>query len=310
MSTFALTGLAGYVAPRHLRAIRETGNDLVAALDPHDSVGIIDRYFPDAAFFTEPERFDRHLESLRLEGSGVDVLSVCSPNHLHDAHVRLALRTGADALCEKPLVLSPWNLDALASLEVETGRRVWTVLQLRLHPGLLELKRRLDEGPGRRHAVRVIYITRRGAWYRYSWKGNPTQSGGLSSNIGVHLFDLLLWLFGPVDGHAVHLREATREAGTLSLARADVEWSLSIDAADLSDPDRPTVRSIHIDDEHIEFSDGFEDLHTRVYAETMAGRGVGIEDARPSIELVHALRQSPVVERLDGGGRSRQKVER
>ena len=301
MKNFALTGLAGYVAPRHLQAIRDTGHRLVAAVDPHDAVGVVDRYFPDAAFFTEVERFDRHLEKLRRgpDAGRVHVVSVCAPNHLHDAHVRLALRVGADALCEKPLVLNPWNLDALAELEAESGRRVWTVLQLRVHPALRALRERLRAEPGRRYAVRLTYVTGRGVWYRYAWKGDPKRSGGLATNIGVHLFDLVLWLFGPLRRHEVHLAEPERMAGRLELEGADVAWFLSLDARDLpaGGPGEPTTfRSITVDGEEVEFSGGFGDLHTRVYEETLAGRGFGIEEARPSIELVHALRHAtPVV---------------
>ena len=298
MPNFALTGLAGYVAPRHLRAIADTGNRLVAAVDPHDSVGVLDQYFPDASFFTEVERFDRHLEKLRRgpEAGRVDWVSVCSPNHLHDAHVRLALRVGAHALCEKPLVLNPWNLDVLEELEGEYGRRVHTVLQLRVHPALVALRERLRESE-RRHAVRLTYVTSRGRWYRYSWKGDEQKSGGVATNIGIHFFDLLLWLFGGVERSAVHVAERDRMGGTLALERADVQWFLSIDAADLPGglPDgQPTFRSITVDGDEVEFSGGFRDLHTRVYEESLAGRGFGIAEARPSIELVYALRTAPI----------------
>ena len=300
--SFALTGLAGYIAPRHLQAIRDTGGRLVAALDPNDSVGVVDAYFPDAAFFTEFERFDRHLEKLRRGPDPVRYVAVCAPNHLHDAHVRLALRTGADAICEKPLVLNPWNLDALAEIEAESGRRVYTVLQLRVHPALVALRERLVAGslaePGRRHAVRLTYVTTRGTWYRYSWKGDERKSGGVATNIGVHFFDLLQWLFGPAAGQRVHLAEAERAAGTLDLARADVQWFLSLDTADLPESARgvqPTYRSITVDGEEIEFSGGFRDLHTLVYERTLAGQGFGLDDARPSIELVHAIRTAAPV---------------
>lgn len=297
-TNFALTGLAGYIAPRHLQAIRDTGSRLVAAVDPHDSVGLIDAYFPQAAFFTEFERFDRHLEKLRRgpEADRVNVVSVCSPNHLHDAHVRSALRVDADALCEKPLVLNPWNLDALAELEAETGRHVWTVLQLRVHPALVALRERLRQ-EGQRHAVRLTYVTSRGAWYHYSWKGDAKKSGGVITNIGIHFFDLLVWLFGSVEGHTVTQRDDYRAGGTLALARADVEWSLSVDARDLpahTPEGQTTYRSITVNGEEVEFSGGFRDLHTVVYEETLAGRGFGLDDARPSIELAHALRTAPL----------------
>ena len=301
LKNFALTGAAGYVAPRHLKAIRDTGNHLVAAVDPHDSVGILDSYFPDVAFFTEFERFDRHLEKLRRAGEGgqVQYVTVCSPNHLHDAHIRLALRIRADAICEKPLVLNPWNLDALAELETETGQRVFTVLQLRVHPALIELKQRLDaDASSRRHQVELTYITPRGPWYRYSWKGDTDRSGGVVPNIGIHFFDLLMWLFGPADRNQVHLRQDERAAGAITLERADVSWFLSIDRGDLPsepEPGKPsTFRSITIGGEEIEFTGGFTDLHTRVYEETLAGRGYGIEDARPSVELAQRLCNQPL----------------
>lgn len=297
---FALTGAAGYVAPRHLKAIRDTGNALVAAVDPHDSVGVLDQYFPEAAFFTEFERFDRHLEKLRRGRveERIEYISICSPNNLHDAHIRLALRIGADAICEKPLVINPWNLDALQDLELETGRRVWTVLQLRVHPALVALKARLDAEPETRHTVDLRYITSRGPWYRYSWKGSEEKSGGLATNIGVHFFDLLLWLFGGAQTVTVRERNDLRVSGALALARADVQWLLSIDRNDLpprtSSANTPTFRSIIIDGEEIEFSDGFADLHTRVYERTLAGNGFGIADARPAIELVHGIRTGSV----------------
>jgi UDP-N-acetyl-2-amino-2-deoxyglucuronate dehydrogenase len=295
---FALTGVAGYVAERHLRAIRDTGNRLVAALDPHDSVGILDRYFDQVAFFTDYERFDRHLELLRRRGEPhrIHMLSICSPNHLHDAHIRLALRVGADAVCEKPLVLNPWNLDALAALEEETGQRVFTVLQLRLHPELVALRQRLLASPAR-HRVRLSYLTPRGPWYRYSWKGDLHRSGGIVTNIGIHLFDLLLWLFGTVRRSELHLSSFARAAGFLELDRAEVSWFLSIDAADLAaveGADGGSCRRMTVDDEVVEFSSGFTDLHTRVYQATLAGDGFGIDAARPSVELVHRLRGAAV----------------
>lgn len=292
---FAITGVAGYIAPRHLKAIQETGNQLVAATDPHDAVGVLDRYTFDCRFFTEFERFDRHLEKLRRgpEGARVHYVSICSPNYLHDSHIRLALRVGADAICEKPLVINPWNLDALEGIEQETGRRVWTILQLRVHPQLIALRDKLAAG-NRRHQVRLTYITARGGWYHVSWKGNEERSGGVVTNIGIHFFDLLSWLFGPVTRSVVHLRDAERAAGVLALERADVQWFLSTVAADL--PFAPqagvktTFRSITVDGEDVEFSDGFTDLHTRVYEEVLAGRGFGIADARPSVELTAQIR--------------------
>jgi UDP-N-acetyl-2-amino-2-deoxyglucuronate dehydrogenase len=305
MKNFALTGIAGYIAPRHLKAIKDTGNRLVAAVDPHDSVGILDSYFPEASFFTEFERFDRHLEMLRRanKGNQVHYLSICSPNHLHDAHMRLALRVGADAICEKPLVLNPWNLDQLQELERDFGTGIHTVLQLRVHPSLIRIKQELDMGTNnKKHTVRLNYVTTRGKWYRYSWKGNEERSGGITTNIGIHFFDLLIWLFGGVQESVVHLLKPEKAAGVLELERANVEWHLSLDAADLpaehvQKNGRATFRSISVDGEEIEFSEGFTDLHTRVYEEVLAGRGFGIDDARSSIELVHSIRNAKVVQR-------------
>jgi UDP-N-acetyl-2-amino-2-deoxyglucuronate dehydrogenase len=301
VKNFALMGAAGYVAPRHLKAIHDTGNRLVAAVDPHDAVGVLDRYGFDVRFFTEIERFDRHLEKLRrgAEADRVHYVSICSPNYLHDAHIRLALRAGADALCEKPLVINPWNLDALRDLERETGRRVSTVLQLRLHPQLQALRDRMTrEAPSRPHDVSLTYVTVRGRWYDTSWKGSEERSGGLATNIGIHLFDLLLWLFGPVQACEVHLRERRRLAGFLELQRARVRWFLSADAADLPFTPEPAVkttfRSIEVDGLEVEFSEGFADLHTRVYEEALAGRGFGIDESRPAVELTHRIRSTPV----------------
>jgi UDP-N-acetyl-2-amino-2-deoxyglucuronate dehydrogenase len=298
---FAVTGVAGFVAPRHLRAIAETGNRLIAAVDPHDAVGILDRHAFDVRFFTEFERFDRHLEKLRRgpESERVHYVTVCSPNYLHDAHIRLALRVGADALCEKPLVINPWNLDGLEELERETGQRVYTVLQLRLHPALAAFREKLRSQSNKRHAVQLVYLTARGRWYDVSWKGLPERSGGVVTNIGIHFFDLLVWLFGPVQRSDVHLREGKRAAGTLALENADVDWYLSAESVDLPFTPEPgkktTYRSITVDGEQLEFSDGFTDLHTRVYEEVLAGRGFGISEARPSIELSHRIRFAPIV---------------
>ena len=297
---FALTGAAGFVAPRHLKAIKDTGNRLVAAVDPHDAVGVLDKYAFDVRFFTEIERFDRHLEKLRRGGDGnrVDYLSVCSPNYLHDAHIRLALRIGAHVICEKPLVINPWNLDALQELEQESGCRVNTVLQLRLHPELAALRDRLAGERARDlHDVCLTYVTARGRWYDVSWKGSDERSGGLVTNIGIHFFDLLIWLFGPVVACEVHLRQPRRIAGYLELERARVRWFLSAEAADLPFAPEPgvktTFRSITVDGREIEFSEGFTDLHTRVYQDVLNGRGFGIDQSRPSIELTHRIRQSP-----------------
>ena len=302
MSNFALIGAAGFIAPRHLGAIRDTGNRLLAACDPNDSVGILDRYSFDVRFFQETERFDRFLEKQRRgpEEGRIHYVSVCSPNYLHDAHVRLALRVGADAICEKPLVINPWNLDALQEMEEETGKRVYTVLQLRVHPALLALRERLQSAPRARRAdVVLTYITSRGRWYDVSWKGSEERSGGVAANIGIHFFDLLIWLFGSVSRCDVNLRDPRRISGYLELEHADVRWFLSVDANDLPFPVEPggksTWRSITVDGEELEFTDGFSDLHARVYERTLAGNGFGIEDARPSIELVHRIRHDELV---------------
>ncbi|MBP7148671.1 MAG: Gfo/Idh/MocA family oxidoreductase [Acidobacteria bacterium] len=299
MANFALIGAAGFVAPRHMQAIRDSGNRLLAATDPNDSVGVLDRYFPEARFFTEIERFDRHLEKLRRrsEDERVHYVSICTPNYLHDAHVRLALRVRADAICEKPLVISPWNLDQLLDLEREYGQRVYTVLQLRLHPAIAALKERLErEPPARKADVSLRYCTRRGRWYHVSWKGSADRSGGLAMNIGVHFFDLLIWLFGAVERSEVRQNQPDKMAGTIELKHAVVRWFLSVDGADLPpgylEAGRPAFRSITIDGQELEFSEGFTDLHTRVYEATLAGRGFSIEDARPSIELVHQIRHA------------------
>jgi len=296
---FAVTGVAGFVAPRHLRAIRDTGHRLIAAVDPHDAAGLLDQYSFDVRFFSEFERFDRHLEKPRRgpERDRVHYVSICSPNYLHDAHVRLALRVGADAICEKPLVINPWNLDALQELEQETGSRVYTVLQLRLHPTLIALKERLRAGSGE-HDVSLTYVTARGGWYDVSWKGSIERSGGVATNIGIHFFDLLLWLFGPAEETVVHLREPKRVAGYLRLQRARVRWFLSTDHRDLPFVPEPgvktTFRSIVVNGEEILFTEGFSDLHTRVYEEVFAGRGAGIDEARPAVELAYRIREAPL----------------
>lgn len=296
-ANFALIGAAAYIAPRHLKAIRDTGSRLLAAADPHDSVGILDQFSLEVRFFPEIERFDRHLEKLRRGpvADRVDWVAICSPNYLHDAHIRLALRVGANALCEKPLVINPWNLDALEQIEQETGGQVRTILQLRTHPALLALKSKLDaEPPGRVHDVTLTYITARGPWYHQTWKGQVERSGGVGTNIGIHFFDMLAWLFGGVTAHEVHLSDGRRMAGALELGRAHVRWFLSVEPGDLpfaaTPGQRLTHRSITVDGAEVEFSEGFTDLHTRVYERTLAGDGFRIADARPSIELVHRLR--------------------
>lgn len=298
---FALIGAGGYIAPRHLKAIRDTGNRLAAAVDPKDSVGILDQYSFDVKFFTEIERFDRHLEKLRRisEEERIHCVTICSPNYLHDAHCRLAMRTGAHVICEKPLVINPWNLDSLQELEEETNCKINTILQLRVHPELLKLKARLDqEGPNVQHDVVLSYITSRGNWYHVSWKGQMEKSGGVATNIGIHFFDLLIWLFGPVCSTKVHSANTSRMGGFIELEKARVRWFLSVDHNDLppvaKQAKKTTFRSITVDGQEIEFSDGFTDLHTCVYEKTLAGNGFGIADARPSIELTHRIRNSEI----------------
>ena len=294
---FALIGAAGYIAPRHMQAIRDTGNMLVAALDPNDSVGIIDSYFPEASFFTEFERFDRHIDKLRRGAEPVDYVSICSPNYLHDSHIRFALRSGADAICEKPLVLNPWNIDGLAEVERDTGRHINTILQLRLHPTILALREKVAAARDRIFDVDLSYVTSRGLWYFHSWKGDRRKSGGIATNIGVHFFDMLHFLFGGLRENHVHLATPSRAAGYLEFAQARVRWFMSLDVADVPEAERArgqrTFRSITVDGEEIEFSGGFADLHTRSYEEILAGRGFGLADNRCAIEAVSAIRVQP-----------------
>lgn len=283
------------MAPRHLQAISNTGNQLVAALDKTDSAGILDRYFPDADFFVEFERFDRHLDKLKRNGRPVDMLSICSPNYLHDAHIRFGLRYGADVVCEKPLVLNPWNVEALQEQEAESGRRVFTILQLRLHPAIQKLKREVQAAPaGKKFDLQLTYITTRGHWYYTSWKGDAAKSGGIATNIGIHFFDMLTWIFGPVQRNDVHLHTHDRAAGCLELERGNVRWFLSINANTLPEEVRnagkPTYRRLEVDGRAVEFSDGFEDLHTKSYEAILAGHGFGIEDARTAIDIVYDIR--------------------
>jgi len=295
---FALIGAAGFVAPRHLRAIKDNGQNLAAILDHNDSVGVIDSYFPDASFFTEFERFDRHCEMLRRAGDEekIHYVSICSPNYLHDAHIRFALRTDANAICEKPLVLNPWNVDALNVLEKENGKKVYTILQLRLHPAIIELKKKIEKAPkDKKHDIILTYITPRGKWYHYSWKGDVLKSGGIATNIGVHFFDMLIWIFGGVQKSTLHHYCDDKAAGLLELENANVKWFLSIDGADLPDPGQKTHRSIILDNNEFEFSEGFTDLHTLSYKEILAGNGFGAEDSRASIEAVYQIRHSTPV---------------
>jgi UDP-N-acetyl-2-amino-2-deoxyglucuronate dehydrogenase len=290
---FALIGAAGYIAPRHLKAIKETGNNLLAAYDPNDSVGIMDSYFPGSSFFTEFERFDRHIEKLHRNGTPVHYISICSPNYLHDAHIRFGLRNGADVICEKPLVLNPWNAEALLETEAETGKKVNTILQLRLHPALQALKQQVEQGRGQ-HEVDLTYITSRGNWYYTSWKGDLTKSGGIATNIGIHFFDMLTWIFGPMQQQTVHVHTHDRAAGVMQLEKARVRWFLSINADTLPESavqqQKRTFRSITVDGQEVEFSEGFSDLHTRSYEEALAGRGFGIETILPAIRIAHAIR--------------------
>jgi UDP-N-acetyl-2-amino-2-deoxyglucuronate dehydrogenase len=299
MKNFALIGAAGYIAPRHMRAIRDIGGNLVAAVDPNDSVGQLDQYSYNIKFFTEIERFDRFLEKLRRgpEENRVNYVSICSPNYLHDAHCRLAMRVGANVICEKPLVINPWNLEQLQELEAEFGKKVNTVLQLRLHPALIALREKL-KSEQTQHDVLLTYITSRGNWYDVSWKGDPQKSGGIAVNIGIHLFDLLIWLFGEPKECQVFLSEPRQTAGWIAFENAKVRWFLSLDTKDLPEFEAKnkkfTYRSISIDGQEVEFSEGFTDLHTRVYERTLTGSGFGIDDARPSIDLTYQIRKAAI----------------
>jgi UDP-N-acetyl-2-amino-2-deoxyglucuronate dehydrogenase len=295
---FALIGAAGYIAPRHMRAIKDTGNNLVAALDRFDSVGIIDSFFPEASFFTETERFDRHLDKLRRSGEEkIDYVSICSPNYLHDAHIRLALRNEANAICEKPIVLNPWNVDALSEIEKESGKNIYTILQLRLHPSIIKLKEQVDNGPKDKvYDLDLTYITSRGRWYFISWKGDVQRSGGVATNIGVHFFDMLTWIFGGIKKNDVHVSKEDTAAGYLELEKARVRWYLSLRKdtipAEARNEGMSTYRSITMGGEEIEFSGGFTDLHTETYKDILSGKGFGIQEARKSIEIVHDIRSA------------------
>lgn len=296
---FALIGCGGYIAPRHLQAIKDTGNLLVAAVDPHDSVGILDRFFSNVRFFTEFERFDRYIDKLRRKNAGEEIhyVTICSPNYLHDAHARFALRIGSHAICEKPVVLNPWNIDALQELENESSNRIFTVLQLRVHPSIERLKAEIaNEKADRKKEVVLTYITSRGPWYLQSWKGQLEKSGGLATNIGIHFFDMLLWIFGSVQHKEIHFASPMKTGGYIELERARVKWFLSIDRSDLPEEaiskGQPTFRSITIDGKELEFSGGFADLHTKVYQDILNGKGYGLEDAKPSIILAHDIRNA------------------
>lgn len=295
MKNFLLIGLAGYIAPRHLKAIQDTGNKLIAAYDPFDSVGVIDSYFPQAAFFTEFERFDRHVEKLMRKHQKLDYVSVCSPNYLHDAHIRFGLRHGADVICEKPIVLNPGNLDALEIIEKETGKKVYNILQLRLHPSVIALKEKVDNGPSdKKYDIDLAYLTSRGSWYYASWKGDIRKSGGIATNIGVHFYDMLGWIFGQVQQNVVHLHTHDRAAGYLEFERARVRWFLSINndtiPQEIKDKGLRTYRSLTIEGEEFEFSGGFTELHTRSYQGILDGQGYGLRDTHQAIEIVYDIR--------------------
>ena len=295
---FALIGAAGYIAPRHLQAIKDTNNNLLAALDRFDSVGIMDSYFPEANFFVETEIFDRHIEKLKYEKNiYLDYVSICTPNYLHDSHIRMALRRGADAICEKPLVLNPWNLDALRKIEIESGQKVWNILQLRLHKSIIELKAKVDSAPKEKvFNVDLTYLTSRGYWYYTSWKGDFDKSGGIATNIGVHFYDMLSWIFGDVKKNIVHVQSHDRSSGYLEFERARVRWFLSINydliPKEIKLKGQRTFRSITIEGEELEFSVGFADLHTKVYRAIIEGNGFGLNDAKQAIEIVHDIRNA------------------
>ena len=297
MKNFALIGAAGYIAVRHMKAIKETNNNLIAALDKFDSVGIIDSYFPDADFFTEFERFDRYFDKIKRNGKKIDFVSICSPNYLHDSHIRFALRQNSDAICEKPLVLNPWNIDALAIIEEETGRKINNIFQLRLHPSIIKLKQKIESGPKDKiYDIDLTYITSRGNWYFQSWKAEIPKSGGIATNIGVHFFDMLTWIVGEVKVNTVNLSEPKKAAGILQLEKANVRWFMSLDCMDLpqqqSEKGQKTFRSININGEEFEFSEGFTDLHTLSYQEIIKGNGFELNEARNSIQIVYSIRNS------------------
>lgn len=297
MKKFALIGAAGYIAPRHMKAIKDTQNDLIAAYDPYDGVGIMDSHFPNADFFTEFERFDRHIDKLRRIGEPIDFISICSPNYLHDSHIRFGLKNGCDVICEKPLVLNPWNLDALQEIEEETGKRVNTILQLRLHPNIIELKKRVESSSiDKTFDIELKYITSRGKWYHHSWKGETSKSGGIATNIGVHFFDMLTWIFGDVVENNVIEHENDTASGYLRLTKANIKWMLSIDyeriPLEVRLMGKRTFRTLMMEGEEIEFSDGFTELHTQSYQEILKGNGFGLNDCRKAIEIVSEIRKS------------------
>lgn len=296
VKNFAIIGIGGYIAIRHLKAIKDTGNNLIASLDPCDSVGIIDNYFPESDFFVEFERFDRHIDKLRRNNIFLDYVSICSPNYLHDSHIRFALRSGADAICEKPIVLNPWNVDALLEIEGEFKKKIYSILQLRLHPVIIGLKKKIDPEKGKIHDIDLTYITSRGNWYSISWKGDLQKSGGIATNIGIHFFDMLIWIFGKVKKNTVHLLEFNKASGVLELEKANVRWFLSLDYKDIpgkiKNKGMRTYRSLAIDNEEIEFSEGFTELHTESYKKILAGEGFHLTEAKASIDTVYEIRNA------------------
>ena len=300
MKDFALIGASGYIAPRHLKAIKNTGNNLAAAYDPFDSVGIMDSYFPDSDFFVEFERFDRHIDKLKRKNRTLDYVSVCSPNYLHDSHIRFGLRNKADVICEKPIVLNPWNIDALEEIEKETGKHIFSILQLRLHPSIIALKEKVQNGPKDKiYDIDLTYLTSRGHWYYTSWKGDISKSGGIATNIGVHFYDMLTWIFGGVKKNTVNIHSHDRAAGYLELKKARIRWFLSINfdtvPEDIKQKGKRTFRSIKIEGEELEFSDGFTDLHTTSYERILSDQGFRIEETRSAIEIVHDIRHAAPV---------------
>ena len=299
MKKFALIGAAGYIAPRHMKAIKDTGNDLVAAFDPYDGVGVMDSYFPDTEYFTEFERFDRHIDKLRRQGNPIDYISICSPNYLHDAHIRFGLKSGCDVICEKPLVLNPWNIDSLSEIERETGKKVYTILQLRLHPSIIALREKIANAPQDKvFDVNLKYMTSRGKWYHRSWKGDVSKSGGIATNIGVHFFDMLSWVFGEVKENIVHQLNDDTASGRLTFEKANIEWFLSIDYDQIPDEikaqGKRTFRTLNMEGMEIEFSDGFTELHTNSYKDILNGNGFGVLDTRKAIEIVSNIRSFKV----------------
>jgi UDP-N-acetyl-2-amino-2-deoxyglucuronate dehydrogenase len=291
---FVLIGAAGYIAPRHMKAIQDLGHELIAVYDPCDSIGVLDSYFPQAHYFKVFERFDRHLERLKREGTPIDYVSICSPNYLHDAHIRFGLKLGADVICEKPVVLNPWNIDGLQELEMQTGKKVYTILQLRHHPVLLDLKSQVASSDKKDYKIKLDYITARGNWYQYSWKGDIEKSGGIATNIGIHFFDILTWIFGAMTSNQLESISTTQAKGKLILEKAEVEWNLSIDEKELplaaNEKGLRTYRSMRIDDRELEFSEGFADLHTACYQAIIDGKGYGLNEVRESVEIVSKLR--------------------